>query len=69
MDNWAIYVTANGDLAREALNSIAIIMGSGGSSDTFLTATKISVLFGIIGTALSYIRGRDITIFAKWFIA
>jgi conjugal transfer mating pair stabilization protein TraG len=68
MDNWVIYVTANGDLARQALNAIAILMGTT-TGDTFLTATKISILFGIIGTAFSYIRGRDITVFAKWFIA
>jgi conjugal transfer mating pair stabilization protein TraG len=64
MSIWPMYVTANGELAQAVLNAVAILLNSA----TFATAIKISIIFAIIGTAISYIRGRDITVFAKWFI-
>lgn len=59
-----MYVVANGDLAREALNAIAMLLGS----SIFKTAMKIGVLFSIYGTTINYIRGHDIATFAKWFV-
>lgn len=59
-----LYVISNGDLAKEALNAVVTLLGV----STFATAIRISILFSIIGVAVSYIRGRDIAILAKWFV-
>ena len=59
-----MYVISNGELAREALNAVVTLL----RTNTFVTAIKISVLFSILAAALSYIRGRDIVIFARWFV-
>lgn len=64
MSTLEIYVVANGELARQALNAVAVLLGSA----TFKTAIKLSILFGILGTAINYIRGKNLAIFARWFI-
>lgn len=58
-----IHVVANGDLFREAFNAIVTLIGE----STFKTAFRLSVLFAVLGIAVSYIKTRDLTIFAKWF--
>ena len=59
-----MYIISNGDLAREAFNAVATLLGS----KTFETAMKIGILFSIYGAAINYIRGHDIVAFAKWFV-
>jgi len=64
MQDLVMHVTANGDLAQAVLNAVGMLL----TSETFKTAIKISMGFAILGTGISYIAGRDITVFAKWFI-
>jgi conjugal transfer mating pair stabilization protein TraG len=64
MSNLPIYVIANGELAKAALDAVAIVF----TTETFRTALKISILFAIIGTAVSYIYGKNLASLAKWFI-
>ncbi len=59
-----MYIISNGDLAKEALNAVAALLGG----DTFKTAMKIGVLFSIYGAVINYIRGHDFATFTKWFI-
>ena len=59
-----MYVISNGELAREALNAVATLLGG----DAFSTAMKIGILFSIYGVVVNYIRGHDIATFAKWFV-
>ncbi|OGT08012.1 MAG: hypothetical protein A2X78_01560 [Gammaproteobacteria bacterium GWE2_37_16] len=58
-----IHVVANGDLFREAFNALVTLIGE----STFKTAFRLSVLFAVLGIAVSYIKTRDVTVFAKWF--
>jgi conjugal transfer mating pair stabilization protein TraG len=64
MSNLPIYVIANGELAKAALDAVAMVF----TTETFRTALKISILFAIIGTAVSYIYGKNLAALAKWFI-
>ena len=64
MTTLEMHVVSNGELAKAALNAIVTLL----STDTFATAIKLSILFSIIGAGVNYIRGRDIIIFARWFI-
>ena len=59
-----MYVISNGELAREALNAVATLLGG----NAFNTAMKIGILFSIYGAVINYIRGHDIATFAKWFV-
>ena len=59
-----MYIISNGELAKEALNAVATLLGG----NAFNTAMKIGVLFSIYGAAVNYIQGRDIATFAKWFV-
>ena len=59
-----IHVIANGELTRAALNAVVTLLGS----SVFFTAIRLSILFAIIGTAVNYVRGKDLAIFAKWFV-
>jgi len=47
-----MYVISNGELAREALNAVATLLGG----DAFSTAMKIGILFSIYGAVVNYIR-------------
>ena len=58
-----IHVVANGELAKAALNAVVTLLGS----SVFASAIKLAILFALIGTAVNYIRGKDIIIFARWF--
>jgi conjugal transfer mating pair stabilization protein TraG len=64
MSNLPIYVIANGELAKAALDAVATVF----TTETFRTALKISILFAIIGTAVSYIYSKNLATLAKWFI-
>lgn len=64
MTTMPMHVISNGELTRAALNAVVVLL----ATSTFATAIKISTLFAIIGTAVSYIRGRDLIILARWFV-
>lgn len=51
-----IYTPMAGDLAEEALNSLALLIGSG----TFHSAINIAMIAGVGGTAYAFITGKKI---------
>ena len=59
----AMYVVSNGELAREALNAVVMLV----STCTFKTALKIGILFSILGGVLNYMRNHDLAALGKWF--
>ena len=59
-----IHVIANGEVFREAFNAIVTLLGE----STFKTAFRLAVLFAVLGVVVTYIKGRDITVFARWFM-
>ena len=61
---YPIYVVSNGELMRATLNAIAILLNSG----IIRSAFQISCLIGVLATAITYVRGHDLTVFFKWFI-
>ena len=58
-----LYVIANGDLFREGLNAVVLIL----NSTTFTSAITISTLFAILATAMQYSKGRDLMVLVRWF--
>lgn len=59
-----IHVIANGEVFREAFNAIVTLLGE----STFRTAFRLAVLFAVLGVVVTYIKGRDIAVFARWFM-
>lgn len=59
-----IHVIANGDVFREVFNAIVTLLGE----STFKTAFRLSLLFAVFGVVFTYIRGRDLAVFGKWFV-
>ena len=64
MTTLEMHVVSNGELANAALHAVVTLI----HTNTFGTAIKLSILFSIIGAGVNYIRGRDIVIFARWFV-
>jgi conjugal transfer mating pair stabilization protein TraG len=59
-----IHVLDNGELFRQILNATStFIYGNG-----FKSILKVAVLSGIIFSTLKYIRSRDPSVFASWFV-
>src|SRR3990167_4564793 len=60
---YEIYVISNSHLFREGLNAVAAFC----NSDGFKAATFMGALFGIVGTAIAYVKQHDLVLFLKWF--
>lgn len=61
---YEIYVISNSHLFREGLNAVAAFC----NSDGFKAATYMGALFGIVGTAIAYVKQHDLVLFLKWFV-
>ena len=60
----SVYVISNGDLFREAFNSIVLLVGS----STFSSAIRIGLTFGVVASLLGYVKQKDPVVFFKWFV-
>lgn len=61
---YEIYVISNSHLFREGLNAVSAFCSSSG----FQSATYIGALFGIVATAIAYVKQHDPLLFLKWFV-
>ncbi|MCK8417605.1 conjugal transfer mating-pair stabilization protein TraG [Erwinia amylovora] len=59
---FTIYVTAAGDMWREAMNGTVAILGSG----SFDRLIRIAGVFSVISVLMFWLKGRDFTAFIKW---
>ncbi len=59
---YEIYVISNANLFREGLNAVAAFC----QSADFKTLTYFGALFGIVATAISYVKQHDVMVFLKW---
>lgn len=59
---FTVYVTAGGDMWREALNGTVAILGS----RSFESMIRIAGVFSVISVLLFWLKGRDIKAFVKW---
>lgn len=61
---YEIYVISNSHLFREGLNAVVAFC----NSDGFKAATYMGALFGIVGSAIAYVKQHDLVLFLKWFV-
>lgn len=59
---YEIYVISNANLFREGLNAVAAFC----QSADFKALTYFGALFGIVATAISYVKQHDVMVFLKW---
>ena len=59
-----IYTPMAGDLAEEALNALAVLMGS----STFHSAIQIAMTIGVGGVSYQYITGKKIENLMKFVV-
>lgn len=59
---FTVYVTAGGDMWREALNGTVAILGS----RSFDSMIRIAGVFSVISVLMFWLKGRDIKAFIKW---
>lgn len=60
-----IHVLACGELFQHVLNAITVFM----SQDNFAGLLRITALAGIVMVTTGFVKTRDPTVFAKWFVA